>query len=503
MTSKQTCDFLIIGGGSAGAIIARRLADSNIGSVILVEAGKSDEHDKNILDLSRLDQQTESTEWDFLASTVHSQPASLKYSRAKMLGGCGGHNDCAFLIPPLSDFDQWQSSNENNWSKKCISQYFKKVDGMVNVDIAPPVSPVSQMFIQAGKELGLKELNYRETINEGVGVFPLNARGDARQSASVAYLHPLEQQSENLKVLCNTMATKIVFENNKAIGCTFENKDHHYQEIYANAEVILCCGAIQTPHLLMVSGIGPKSNLSAAGIQCKLDSPYLGKNLSDHACANLILELKNPIPQWQLTPCEVMMMRNIDQATPEPELLYHFVLGARDKYNDRISDYPNNRTVKISPNVTRPKSRGNISIASPDIHDHPVIQLNYFSDSGNLDMNHLIKGLRYARDISESETFYREVKAELLPGINIQSDSQLEKYILDTCETVYHPAGTCKMGDTQDHQAVVNTELLLNGIENLRVCDASIFPSMVSVNINNTVMMVAERASDLIIQKWQ
>ncbi len=492
--SQSECDYLVIGGGSAGCIIARRLADADAGSVVLLEAGRADEQDPAILDLSRLDSQGAETEWEFLARPVSSLPNRIRYSRAKMLGGCGGHNDCAFLVPPPVDFDRWNQAGASGWSWPDVSPYFDKVDSMVHVDTDPSCRPISQAFLDAGLELGLKNIDFRRGIEPGIGRFPLNSKGHLRQSASVAYLHPLRQLRSNLEVKCNTFATRLLFEGKRAAGC--QTTCGH---IHVRKEIILCCGAIQTPQLLMVSGIGCEQDLKSLGIDSVIDLPGVGNHLMDHASANVIVKLNQPIPAPRLTPCEVTMMLQLGENEPAPDLLYHFVLGVRDKYEGRVSEFTD--SVKISPNVTRPRSTGSVQLASADIHESPRINLDYFSDSEGYDMEKLVQGIRYSRKITGTFVFRKLVSEELLPGPDIHSDHEIADYIRDTCETVYHPAGTCKMGSIENPDSVVGTDLKLLGASSLRICDASVFPSMVTVNINNTVMMVAEKAADMIIRE--
>ena len=488
-------DYLIIGGGSAGSIIARRLAEANIGSVLLIEAGKSDENDPAITHLSRLDEQSDETEWGFTASPTIAGHNDIHYSRAKMLGGCGNHNDCAFLIPAKQDFDQWNSLGATGWSWSDVAPYFDKVDNKVCCHTAPPVGEVSEVFVNAAKELGLPWTDFRKSVTQGVGVFPLNSKGNLRQSSSIAYLHPLSALPKNLSVMCDTTVTKLKVNKHRVIGCETSS-----EEILANKEVILCCGAIQTPQLLMVSGIGPADHLADFDIQCLHNIKAIGRNLMDHSSANIVMQLEQP-PQWQLTLCEVSLLLQTHSNEPAPDLLYHFVLGGRNKYINLKPDYDPNLSVKISPNVTRPKSRGWVNLQSAQITDQPDIQLNYYSDADDYDMKTMIKGLKFSRQLAQTSSFSSLTDNEILPGKGVCTDKELANYIRNTCETVYHPAGTCKMGNPNDEDTVVDCKLHLKGLDNLRICDASVFPSMVTVNINNTVMMVAEKAADLIIEE--
>ncbi len=495
MYEDSHCDYLVIGGGSAGAILAKRLAEADSGSVMLLEAGGSDENDQAILDLSLLDQQGEDTEWGFYAKPIFGGLQQIQYLRAKMLGGCGNHNDCAFLIPPPSDFDQWVSQGAGGWSATEVAPFFKRIESVVDINQRPTVSSLSETFMRAGESVGLVRRDFRQNIEPGVGAFPLNVKGSKRQSSSVAYLHPLNALPPNLEVRCNTRARKLLFVGNRITGCETQTG-----VIRARCEVLLCCGAIQSPQLLMVSGIGPADHLREFGIETVMDLQGVGQNLADHAAANIVMELENSVPDWRLTPCEVTMMLQVDNSEPAPDLLYHFVLRMRDKYVDNDPRIAGLNGVKISPNVTRPKSRGYLRLLSPDFEDPPEINLNYFSDPEGYDMCTMIKGLRFAREITDTNTFRTVSSREVLPGLSVQSDDELAAYVRETCETVYHPAGTCRMGRTDDAMAVVGPDLKVKGVEGLRVCDASVFPSMVTVNINNTVMMVAEKAAALVLE---
>jgi choline dehydrogenase len=249
---------------------------------------------------------------------------------------------------------------------------------------------------------------------------------------------------------------------------------------------------------MMVSGLGPADHLAGFGIETVVDLQGVGQNLVDHAAANIAIELKESAPTWELTPCEVTMMLQVDDNEVAPELLYHFVLRLREKYVDNDSRIAGLNGVKISPNVTRPKSRGYLRLYSPHFDAPPEINLNYFSDTEDYDMRTIIKGLRFARKIANTDVFRSVSYREVLPGLAVESDDELAAYVRETCETVYHPAGTCRMGRIDDAMSVVGPDLRVKGVEGLRVCDASIFPSMVSVNINNTVMMVAEKAAELV-----
>ena len=490
----ETCDFLVIGGGVAGCIIAKRLAERTSGRIILVEAGKSDEGDPIANDLSRLGEQTAAMDWGFRAAPLSGGPALLNYPRAKILGGCANHNDCAFLVPPPSDFEAWERHGAAGWGPMGVAMYFGRVDEQVATTVVKSGNPVSQAFVDAGKELGLEDVDFRARIEPGVGWFPLNAKGALRQATSVAYLHPLSSLPKHLDVFTETFISKLMVENSVAIGAETSRG-----RIIASKQVILTAGAINTPQLLLLSGIGPATELSQFGIPVVADLPGVGKHLLDHVAAPVVLDLARPIPPWKLTPFEATMLVAVEDGQPAPDVLFHFGLRVREKYGDAPRLGQPRNGVKISPNVARSRSEGSVTLRSPDSHDAPAIDLNYLSDPEGYDRRVLLKAIRLSRQIGKTAPFQKLGAVEAAPGPNVQSDDELMAFILSVCETVYHCAGTARMGDPSDRRTVVDPQLRVKGIRNLRVADASVFPSMVTVNIANTVMMVAEKAVDLIL----
>lgn len=252
----------------------------------------------------------------------------------------------------------------------------------------------------------------------------------------------------------------------------------------------------------MLSGIGPADHLQNLGISILANLPGVGQNLMDHVAANISCELKDYSPEWVLTPCEATALINVDKQIGTkaklPDVLFHFVLRLREKYVGDTQFQGVENGVKLSPNVARPKSRGSLLLNSANPLDKPQIDLNYFSDAEGYDQRILLGGLRYARQLTKTGALSPYLKREITPGCDIESDEEFFAYMTQSCETVYHPCGTCAMGDENDPAAVVSTDLKVRGIQGLRVVDASVFPDMITVNICNTVMMVAERAVDLI-----
>jgi choline oxidase len=491
---SETADFVVVGGGAAGAIIAARLAGTGRHQVLLLEAGRSDVGDPKALNMSRLEDQDKSYDWGYEAETIAGSGRRISYARARMLGGCANHNDCAFIAPPPPDMENWVRLGAKGWGPGDVAGAFARVAAAIHIETSPPGNDLSRAFIDAAKQCGLPERNFREAVQPGTGWFPLNARGDLRQSSSVAYLHPILGNALNLRVLTDCMATRLLFDGMRAIGVATARGD-----IFARREVILCGGSINSPQLMMLSGLGPAAHLREHGIPVKQDMPGVGQNLIDHVAANIACELREPSPLWARTPCEATALVQVDADAPAPDVLFHFVLRLREKYvgGGQFVGIPHG--VKLSPNVARPKSRGSMKLKSPDPHAVPEISLNYLSDAEGYDRRILTSGLRIARQIAKAPALAPWLAREVAPGPACQSDADFLAYILETCETVYHPLGTCRMGASDDPLAVVTPDLKVKGLQGLRIADASVFPDMVTVNINNTVMMLAERAQELIL----
>ena len=479
------CDYLIIGGGSSGAVVARRLAEQTTGRIILLEAGKPDEGDPAAVDLTRLDDQTAEYDWGFRAATLAGNPPLLKYARAKLLGGCANHNDCAFIRPPDSDFDEWEELGAHGWNGAAMAPFWQRIRDTISIETAP-CHPASRSFIEAGLELGLPEVDFSREVKAGVGLFPLNARGRLRQSSSVAYLHPLAALPAHLEIWTECLATRLILENGRAVGAQTSRGD-----IRAAKAVVLACGAIQTPQLMMVSGLGPAAHLSAHGIEVVADLAHVGQHLRDHVAAPVVWETHAPVSGWDICPFEATMMLQLEATAPAPDILFHFGLRVREKYADRPRLATSHPAVKASPNVTRARSEGEIRLSGPAMADPPVINLNYFSDPHDLEL--LLKALRFTRELGHTDAMKALCRAEIHPGPAVQTDAEWTDYILGVCETVYHPCGTAAIG------RVVTPELKVMGIDGLFIADASVFPSLITVNINAAVMMTAEKAAELIL----
>ena len=479
------CDYLIIGGGSSGAVVARRLAERTTGRIILIEAGRTDEGDPAAVDLKRLDEQTPDYDWGFRAATLAGAPPLLNYARARLLGGCANHNDCAFIRPPDSDFDEWERLGATGWNGAAMAPYWTRITDTITIETAP-CHPASRRFIEAGLELGLEEVDFGREVRQGVGLFPLNAKGRVRQSSSVAYLHPIAALPKHLEVWTECMASRIILEDGRAVGAETSRGD-----IRAARAVVLACGAIQTPQLMMVSGLGPGAELRAHGIAVRLDLPHLGRHLRDHVAAPVVWETHEPVSGWEICPFEATMMLQLEKDAPAPDILFHFGLRVREKYADRARLATRGPAVKASPNVTRARSEGEIRLSGPAMTDKPLIDLNYFSDPSDLEL--LVEALKLTRRLGQTRAMQALCREEIHPGPAVQTDADWRDYIRSVCETVYHPCCTAAIG------RVVTPDLKVMGMDGLFIADASVFASLITVNINSAVMMTAEKAADCIL----
>jgi choline oxidase len=494
---ETSYDYIIVGGGTAGSVVAARLAENPATTVCLIEAGPTDDGNWEVLSLQNWPNLLGTAlDYDYRIEEQARGNSLIRHSRGRVLGGCSSHNSCIAFRTPHYDMDTWQHLGCEGWGASETEYYFDRVFEQVFIEKTPTINPLSQAFLEAAQQAGydLLTFNIDGELREGVGVFQLNARNGLRQSSAQAYIHPMLPSAHNLTLLTNTVANKIMLdEHNVAYAVETDTAI-----IKASREIVLCCGTFDTPKLLLLSGIGPRHHLDEMGIPLKVELAGVGEHLLDHPEGVLIWEANQPVSDETTQYWEVGLFSKIFPASPAPDVMFHFGLVPFD-WNTAPLGYPTARYgFSMTPNVPQAKSEGIVRLRSPDPKDAPRIDFRYFTDPEGYDEAVLLAGMKLARSIANQPALQQWIKRELAPGSQVQDEQELSEYARRTANTVYHPAGTCRMGASDQPLTVVDPELHVKGVHRLRVADASIFPTMISVNPCITCMMIGEKCADLL-----
>ncbi len=497
----QKYDFIIVGGGTSGCVVAARLAENPNISVCLIEAGPTAEGRSDILALKNWPNLLGTDlDYDYRIEAQLRGNSRIRHSRGRMLGGCSSHNSCIAFRVPDYDMDTWAKLGCEGWAASETQQYFDRIFDKVYIEKHPLINPLSQAFLEAAQENGFPLVSFNEhgELLEGVGVFHLNAKNGIRQSSSQAYIHPMLKSARNLTVHTNVCVNKVLIDDNKNAYAV----ETDTTTLLANKEIILSCGTFDTPKLLLLSGIGPGQHLQEIGIPLLVEVPGVGEHLIDHPEGVMNWETNQPVSDETTQYWEVGLFTRVLPSSPIPDLMFHFGLVPFD-LNTAPLGYPTARYgFSITPNVPRAKSEGTIRLRSRDTKDAPLIDFRYFTDAEGYDETIMLKGMKLARIIAMQPALKKWIKRELSPGIEIQDDNEVIEYARLTANTVYHPAGTCRMGDVHNPQTVVDSNLRVKGVNGLRVADASIFPTMVSVNPCISCMMIGEKCADFLRRTW-
>lgn len=490
----DVADVVVAGGGTAGAIIARRLADRGA-EVVLVEAGPSGEHDPRVRHLSRWAEMIGTElDWDHGIEGMARSNDLLRYSSARVLGGCSSHNTSIAFETPDWDLDAWAELGAAGWDPASCRPYFARLRERVHIEGPEHHHPWASAFVEAGRQAGLPVTDYAEpNVRRGIGWFQANKRGDMRESSAVAYLYPIEELPSNLRVMTETSVHRVLLDGDGAAAGVVTDRGI----VRARHEVVLCGGTFGSVRMLMSSGIGPADHLQDVGIDPRVDLPGVGEHLIDHPEGIVLWEATEAIDQ-QRSHWEAGLFELFSDDAPFPEMMAHLTTMRFDDFTT-ARGYPTADAVfSMHPNVTRAKSEGIVRLRSTDPHAPLYIDPRYYTDPDGYDERIVVEGIRLARRLAEQPALAQVIRRELAPGPDVQDDQALGAYARSVSNTVYHPAGTCKMGDADDPTAVVDPQLRVRGVGRLRVADASIFPCMTTVNPCITVMMIAEKCSDLI-----
>ncbi|SAL29338.1 GMC family oxidoreductase [Caballeronia humi] len=525
-------DYVIVGGGPAGCALAARLTEDASNRVLLLEAGPADTDPYIHMPVGFFKMTGGPLTWGYrTAAAAETQRRQIPFAQARVLGGGGSINAMVYTRGQPEDYDGWERDGCTGWGfRDGVLPYLRRMEdnerlcneyhgvgGPLGVSDLISVNELTKAFVLAGQEAGLPyNSDFNGARQEGVGVYQVTQRGGRRCSAAVGYLQQARSRS-NLTVKTNCLVSRIVIENGRAAGVEFADQQARSNVVIARAEreVIVTAGAIGSPKLLMLSGIGRAADLERVGIKPLHALDGVGANLQDHFDIDIVYELNGPYSLDKYAKKHMMLLAGLEYKmfnkgpvtsniaeggafwysssdVPTPDLQFHFLPGAGVEAG--VPPVPSGSGCTLNSYFLRPKSRGSVTLNSADPADAPVIDPAYIRDP--YDLKVAVEGIRQSREIMNQHALRKYIKSEHFPGSAVRSQARYEEYAQQYGRTGYHPVGTCRMG--VDEMSVVDPQLRVRGIEGLRVADSSVMPRIVSSNTNAPTLMIAEKASDLI-----
>ncbi len=518
-------DYIVVGAGSAGCVLANRLSEDPSISVLLLEAGGRDWHP--FIHMPAGLAKLVNVRWLNWGYETEPEPElnqrRLYWPRGKVLGGSSSINAMCYARGHRADYDHWSDLGNQGWSYSDVLPFFVKAEnqergsseyhgdqGPLSVQDLRHHNPLSEVFLEAAQQCGFsRNDDFNGPTQRGFGYYQVTQKGGARWSTAAGYLNPAKSRP-NLTVITGALTHRVLLEGGRAVGVEY-HRGRFLKSARAGREVLLSAGAINSPQLLMLSGIGPAQIITKAGLKVAHELPGVGRNLQDHLDVCTLYHSQSADTYDRTNDLAVGLKyllfhrgvgtSNIAEAggfvvsdlanDDRPDLQFHFVPAMLD---DHGRNRLNGAGFTLHCCALRPDSRGRIEITSSNPKKYPAIHANYLSAPQDMDL--MIEGIRLSRKILGAKAFTPFREDEIFPGAKLTSRKDLEAFVRRKAETIYHPVGTCKMGS--DEMAVVDSELRVRGIDGLRVVDASVMPTLVSGNTNAPTVMIAERASALI-----
>ncbi|HXT09690.1 MAG TPA: GMC family oxidoreductase N-terminal domain-containing protein [Roseiarcus sp.] len=524
-------DYVVVGAGSAGCAIAARLSELEDASVLLLEAGPPDVNPYIHVPVGFYKMTAGPLTWGYRTTPQKgANQRRMAYAQGRVLGGGSSINAMVYTRGNPGDYDAWAAhAGCLGWAYPDLLPYFRKAEdnqrfhnqfhgtgGPLGVSDQISPNPLALVFLQAAQQFGIPyNPDFNSDRQSGCGLYQVTQRNGRRSSAAVGYLGPAKGRP-NLTIHTNCLATRLIIENNRAVGVEYvRGKSRERMVVHAATEIIVASGAIGSPKLLMLSGIGRSQDLKGLGIPVHQDLQGVGQNLQDHVDPYVICELTGPYSYdhyarpWNMAMAglEYLLFKKgpatsnlaeggafwyADVTQAQPDMQFHFMLGAGLEAG--VPPVPTGYGCTLNSCHARPRSRGEVRLSNSDPFEKPLVDPNFWADPYDFEMSK--RGVKMAREVMSQPAFAKYVKQEHLPGSTKTSEADLEDHCRRYAKTDYHPVGTCKMG--VDPMAVVDLDLRVYGVDGLRVADSSIMPLLISSNTNAATIMIAEKAADLI-----